>query len=159
MSLPRRFWPVAVSIAVLSFAALLSPDRVASEPKGNSDAEAIQELQKQVAELKAQVKELQKSRIVAAGTANWTRPKNQENKTNTRVKLPADVAAGIGKDYIVFLSNRFPKGGYPYFEAYWKPASDGFDIILVDPSLSDGASASYDNPSTEYPIDWIVVKK
>jgi hypothetical protein len=120
----------------------------------------VKELQKQVAELRVQVGELQKHRIIASGTATWTRPKNQANRTNTRVKLPDKVTAKLGEDYIVLLSNRFPKGGYPFFAAYWKVAPDGFDITLVDPPLGDGESADYTtNPNKDYLVDWIVVTR
>jgi hypothetical protein len=123
---------------------------------GNAESK---ELRKQLAELTKQVSELQRPRIVAAGTATWVRPRMQANRTSTRVKLPAEIVAGLGTDYVVVLTSRFPTGGYPYFASYWKSASDGFDITLVDPSLGDGSSSMYVNPNTSYLVDWIVVKK
>jgi cell division protein FtsB len=136
----------------------------ASEPKENAGDEKdlvtqVKELQRQVAELKTQVGELQKQRIVAAGTATWTRPELQANTTTTRVKLPADIVAGLGKDYIVLLTNHFPKGGYPYLSAYWSATTDGFDITLADVEIADGTTATYSNKNRTYLIDWVVVKK
>jgi len=49
-----------------------------------------------------------KPSIVAVGTATWKCPDIQSNNTSTRVKLSAGVAAGLGKDYIVLLTNRLP---------------------------------------------------
>jgi uncharacterized protein (TIGR03000 family) len=115
-------------------------------------AAQVAELQKQVAELRG----LQTPRIVAAGTATYRRPELQDNTTIARVKLNADVAAKLGKDYIVLLTNRYPTGGYPYFSVYWKPSKDGFDISLVDIELN-GSTASYSNKNKIYLIDWIVV--
>jgi len=161
----RIVLPVVIAAAVLCFVALTHRDRAATfaaEPKANpGDAVEgqIKELQKQVAELKTQMSELQKNRIVSAGTATWTRPELQANKTNTRVKLPADIAAGLGKDYVVLLTSHYPKGGFPYFGTYWKAASDGIDITLVDIQINDGTTASYDNPNREYLIDWVIVKR
>jgi hypothetical protein len=97
--------------------------------------------------------------LVAAGTAKYVRPANQDNKRAVRVKLPAEIAAHLGDDYIVLLTNRFPTGGYPFFSVYWRPAADGFDISLVDVELGDGNTASYDNPNTKYLVDWLVIKK
>ena len=97
--------------------------------------------------------------IVAAGTATFQMGAQQDNATFTRVKLAPDITAGLGNDYIVLLTARFPKGGYPYFAPYWKPAKDGFDVTMVDASLGNGGSASYDNANHTFPIDWIVVKK
>jgi hypothetical protein len=76
-----------------------------------------------------------------------------------RVKLPAEIAAHLGNDYIVLLANRFPIGGYPFFSAYWRPAPDGFDIALVDVEIGDGTTASYGNPNSKYLVDWLVIKK
>ena len=163
----RGLWPIVIPASLLCLAALLLHDRPATsatEPKANPGDEKdlatqVKELQKQVAELKTQVGEVPKQHIVAAGTATWTRPEHQANKTTTRVKLPAEVVAGLGKDYIVLLTNHFPKGGHPFFAAYWSPATDGFDIALADAELGDGTTAAYSNPNKTYLIDWIVVKK
>jgi hypothetical protein len=65
----------------------------------------------------------------------------------------------LGDDYIVLITNRFPAGGFPFLDAYWKKAKDGFDILLVDASIADGTSASYANKNKNYLIDWIVDKK
>jgi hypothetical protein len=130
------------------------------EPQPTGDvAVQFKELQKQVAELQKQVAELQKNRVVAAGTATWTRPALQANRTRVRVKLPADIAAGLGKDYVVLLTNHYPRGGYPYFAPLWTPAADGFDLTLVDTSINEGTTSTYDNPNTTYLVDWAVVKK
>jgi len=72
---------------------------------------------------------------------------------------PAGVTARLGKEYIVLVTSRFPKGGFPYFTPYWKPAPDGFDITLVDPPLYDVVTKSYANQHKTYLIDWIVVRK
>jgi hypothetical protein len=97
--------------------------------------------------------------LVAAGTATYVRPANQDNKRAVRVKLPAEIAAHLADDYIVLLTNRFPTGGYPFLSAYWRPATDGFDILLVDVELGQDTTASYVNPNTKYLVDWLVVKK
>jgi hypothetical protein len=119
----------------------------------------IKNLQQQLADLKKQIGEARGPRIVAAGTAVWTRPQWQANSTNTRVKLNPEIAAQLGKDYIVLLTNRSPVGGYPWFSCYWKIARDGFDVTLVDPTIAGGSSSSYDNNNTSYLVDWAVVKK
>jgi hypothetical protein len=152
--------PIVILAALLCLAAI-SPSQPYAQAADDKDsvAEQVKVFQKQVAELQARLNEMQKVRIVAAGTATWTRPQDQANKTTVRVKLPADVTAQLGKDYIVLLTNRFPTGGYPYFAPFWKTAPDGFDITLVDPALGNGESASYDNPNKTYGIDWVVVKK
>jgi hypothetical protein len=124
-----------------------------------TDEQQVKELQKQLAELKKQVSDLQKTRVVAAGTATWERPRVQANRTSTRVKLAPEITAQLGKDYIVLLTNRYPAGGYPWFECYWKAADNGFDITLVDPTLGGLETASYVNGNTSYLIDWVVVKK
>lgn len=129
-------------------------------PPAEDGGGQLKELQKQLAELKKQVSDLQKPRIIAAGTATWERPRVQANNTSKRVKLAPEIAAQLGKEYIVLLTNRFPAGGYPWFDCYWKVADDGFDITLVDPTIVGGLqTASYTNGTTEYLIDWIVVKK
>ncbi|HEX3999392.1 MAG TPA: hypothetical protein VHX65_12645 [Pirellulales bacterium] len=97
--------------------------------------------------------------IVAAGTATFRMGAEQDNATFTHVKLAADVAARLGDDYIVLVSARYPKAGYPFFSPLWKPAADGFDVTMVDPSLGAGSTASYDNANHTFPIDWVVVKK
>jgi hypothetical protein len=152
--------PIVVLAALLCLATISpsQPNAQAADDK-DSVAEQVKVLQKQIAELQARLNEMQKVRILAAGTATWTRPQSLENKTSVRVKLPADVTAQLGKDYIVLLTNRFPTGGYPYFAPFWKAAPDGFDITLVDPSLGNGDAAGYDNPNKTYLIDWVVVKK
>lgn len=123
-------------------------------------AEQVKELQKQVADLRTRVGETQEPRIVAAGTATFKLGKVQDNATNAHVQLKEEIAAKIGDDYIVIVTNRFPSGGYPFFAPYWKTAKDGFDITLVDSNLGPNGSASYLFSVTKnYLIDWIVVKK
>jgi len=123
-------------------------------------AAQVKELQTQVADLKARVGEMQSPRIVAAGTATFKLGAVQDNATNARVQLNADITAKLGDEYIVLLTNRFPTGGYPFFEAYWKRAKDGFDITLVDVTLGPDSTATYAfNKNKTYLIDWIVVKK
>ena len=124
---------------------------------GGSLAEQIKELRKQVVELKST---LQKPRIIAAGTATLQLGAEQNNKTNVRIKLNDDIAAKIGDDYIVLLTNRFPTGGFPFFVPYWKQAKDGFDITIVDVNLPPNSTSSYlYNRNRTFLIDWIVVKK
>ena len=97
--------------------------------------------------------------LVAAGTATYVRPEIQDNKRAVRVKLSAEIAAHLGDDYLVLLTNRLPTGGYPYFSAYWRPAADGFDISLIDVEVGGDTTASYENPNTKYLVDWLVIKK
>ena len=164
MNRKRILSTVAFTVALLLVAVLSYRDRSAtwaSQPNADAGddkdtmAQQIKELQKQLADLKAHVGE---PCIVAAGTATWTCPATQRNDTSTRVKLPRDVVVGLGKDYIVLLTNRFP-GGYPYFDPYWKLAPDGFDITLVDSTVSETMASSYGNRNRTYLVDWIVVKK
>ena len=181
MNRHRTLSPLSVSVvfALFLFAAWLctgGPAPSAAEPQGDGAGQQdaaksapadlgtlagqIKELQKQVAALQARAGAASAPRIIAAGTATWHRPGFQNNRTTTRVKLDADVVAKLGTDYIVLLTNPYPKGGYPFFVPYWKPANDGFDVILVDTSIDgDGETSNYPNPNTTYPIDWVVVKK
>ena len=135
-----RVW-TSLAIAMLGIAALFGLRGVAtSAPPPNADAGA--------------------PRIAAAGTATFTMRAEQDNATFTRVKLPADIAARLSDDYVVVISSRFPKGGYPFFTPYWKPAKDGFDVTMVNPSLGPGGTASYtSNANRTFLVDWIVVKK
>ncbi len=142
-----------------------SPPSTSDNPEPAKSTTAS-ELGDQIKELQTQLADLKKlagapnPRIVAAGTATWTRPREQANNTYTRVKLDPGVTAQLGKDYIVLLTNRSPVGGYPWFDCYWQIASDGFDITLVDPTITGGSqTASYENRNTSYLIDWVVVKK
>jgi hypothetical protein len=128
-------------------------------PPADDMGEQVKDLQKQLTALKSQLSELRSPNMVAAGTATWNRPAVLGNRTSTRVKLKPEIAAKIGKEYIVLLTNRLPVGGYPYFECYWKIADDGFDIYLVDSSIGGLSTASYENRNTSYLIDWVVVKK
>ena len=161
-----------IAVAVMLLATSLCRDgaaksatQPASEKKDSAKTQSaaevggqIKELQKQLSELKAQVSETQSSCIVAAGTATWTRPPLEENKTSTRVSLKPEIAAKLGKDYIVLLTNRAHSGA-PYLSCYWKIADGGFDITLVDPTLPEGSTRIYASKNTSYLIDWIVVKK
>jgi hypothetical protein len=138
------------------------PASFASQPAANSsndkDAVAgqIKELQKQVAELQSQVSDLKTPRIIAAGTATIKLGAKQDNRTSIRVKLRGDVVARLGGNCIVQLTNRYPTGG-SFFVAYWKPAADGFDILLADPSLVGvGINPNRNEP---YYVDWIVVQE
>jgi len=120
----------------------------------------VKELQKQLADLQARVNQIPAPRIIAAGTATFHLGAVQDNATNARVQLDANVAARLGNDYIVLLTNRFPTGGYPFFVPYWKQATDGFDITLVDVTLGPDSTASYEyNQNKLYLIDWIDVRK
>jgi hypothetical protein len=104
-------------------------------PSG-ADAQAqLKELQKQVAALQAGVS--QTPRIIAMGTATFHLGAVQDNATNARVKLDPGVAARLGADYIVLLTNRFPAGGYPFFDAYWSslPSTLGWFSTTPEPSM------------------------
>jgi hypothetical protein len=104
---------------------------------------------------------LQKPRLVAAGTATFTRPKVMANTVRSRVKLSSDIVKGLGEEYVVLLTMRTPTGGYPYSNCYWKTAADGFDIAVIDSTVTGpgGETASYSNPNNTYLVDWAVVKK
>jgi hypothetical protein len=152
-------------IFVLSIAALTydgGQEHVVAQPAptpaNDNDAAArqIKELQKQMAELQRQVKELKSPRIIAAGTVTIRLGPQQDNKTNIRVKLPAGVASQLGGNYIVELANRYPTGG-SFFVPYWRPATDGFDILLADPSLV--GVGMFPDRNSPYYVDWIVVQK
>jgi hypothetical protein len=160
---------VVIAVALTSLFALFhgDPAATAEPPKPTVDtpdgedmvAAQIKELQKQVAELQDRIGQLQKVRVVAAGTATWIRPGVLANRTSVHVTLAADVTAQLGKDYVVILTSRFPQGGYPYLAPYWTPGSGGFDITLVDTALGNGESAEYAGANKNYLVDWIVVKK
>ncbi len=126
----------------------------------DAQAQQLKELQKQVADLQARVSQLESPRIIAAGTATFHLGAVQDNATNARVKLNPDVVARLGSDYIVLLTNRYPTGGYPFFDPYWKLAKDGFDVTLVDTTPGPNSTSSYEyNKNRTFLIDWIVVKK
>ncbi len=110
-----------------------------------------------MADLQARVNQMQTPRIIAAGTATIRLPGIQDNKQKIRVKLPADIAARLGANFIVELTNRSPTGG-SFFVPYWKPAADGFDILVADPSLS-GDYQITPHDKQPYYIDWIIVQK
>jgi hypothetical protein len=122
----------------------------------DAQARQLKELQKQVADLQARVGRMQAPRIAAAGTATIKLPGIQDNKQTIRVKLPADIAARLGANCIVQLTNRCPTGGC-FFVPYWKPANDGFDILVADPSLEGVQIIPHDKEL--YYIDWVVVRK
>jgi hypothetical protein len=162
---PRICTLLIFTAATLGLVALNVNDRraiSAAEPAANSgnvqDAVAAQinDLQKQVAELRSQVSDLKTPRIIAAGTATVRLGPQQDNKTSIRIKLRADVVSQLGGNYIVQLTNRYPTGD-SFFVAYWKAAADGFDIFLADPSLV-GVQIN-PNRREPYYIDWIVVQK
>jgi len=122
----------------------------------DAQAQQLKELQKQVADLQARMSQTQTPRIIAAGTATITLPRIQDNKQKIRVKLPADIAARLGTNCIVQLTNRCPTGG-SFFVPYWKPATDGFDILVADPSMTSGTYII--NDKEPYYIDWLVIQK
>jgi hypothetical protein len=172
MNRQRVLWSIIITTTIFGLITISSRNQTAtyaSQPKASAEddkdalAGQFKELQKQVVELQKQVVELQKQvgeqkpRIVAAGTASWKCPDLQKNSLSTRVKLPGDIVAGIGKDYIVLLTNRLP-GGFPYFVPHWKPAPDGFDITPVDTTVTETSPAGYGVNRT-YLVDWVVVKK
>jgi outer membrane murein-binding lipoprotein Lpp len=161
----RTVWLFLFAIVLLCLGTLSLNGRQASfasqpVPAAEEDKDAlagqIKELQKQVAELQSQVRDLKTPRIVAAGTATVRIGPRQDNKNSVRVKLPGDIVASLGDNYIVELTNRYPTGG-SFFVAYWKKATDGFDILLADPSL-EGIELN-PNRTEPYFIDWIVVRK
>lgn len=147
-------------LAVLSFHT--RPEGFAAEPAAGSPADndalarQVKDLQALVAQLRSLVKELQAPRILSAGTVTIRLGPQQDNKNSVRVKLPADVVAQLGGNCIVELTNRYPTGD-TFFVAYWRPATDGFDILLADPSLV-GVQIN-PNRAAPYYVDWIVVQK
>ena len=136
----------------------ISAPQPAANTGNNNDAVAgqIKELQKQVAELQGRVSNLKTPRIVAAGTATIRIGPVQDNKTSIRIKLASDVVTRLGGNYIVQLTNRYPTSS-DFFVAYWKPATDGFDIFLAVPHLV-GVGLNPDQ-KVPYYVDWIVVQK
>ncbi len=165
----RRLVQVLWTLPVLTALVVVVPSLVTNLPAAVQSpapptdtqdvASQLKELQQQMGELRKQVGEMSKPRIVAAGSATYNRPAIQDNSTFSRVKLSPEIASKLGDDYIVLLTNRYPTGGYPFFGVYWKRATDGFDIYLVDIDINDGTTASYSNPNTKYLIDWAVVRK
>jgi hypothetical protein len=152
--------------AILFLMMLIVPDRpagFAAQPAINSENEKdvagqIKELQKQITELQSQVTALKTPRIVAAGTATIKLGPTHDNRTSIRVKLRGDVVAHLGDNCLVQLTNRYPTRN-SFFVAYWKPATDGFDITLADPALVGTAIISQRDQNEPYYIDWIVVQK
>jgi hypothetical protein len=123
---------------------------------GNSKTTDIEKLTSQIKDLQKKINE--SPRIVAAGTATWKLGKAQNNSTAVRVQLKDEIAARLGEDFIVLLTNRY--SGYPYYSPYWKKTNDGFDITLVDPTLAPDGTVSYIiNVNRTFLVDWIVVKK
>ena len=165
----RLLSTVVITVALVLLFALARNDQAATPepPKAVVDtpdgrdalAAQIKELQKQVMDLQARLGELQKIRIVAAGTATWVRPGVLANRTSVHVTLPAEVTAQLGKDYVVMLTDRFAQNGYPYLTPYWTSGTGGFDITLVDTTLGNGGSAEYTGGTKNYLVDWIVVTK
>ena len=117
----------------------------------------MKELQKQIAALQTQVNDLKKFRIIAAGTATLKLGPQQNNKNSIRVKLPVEVVTHLGNNCIVQLTNRYPPTPN-FFVPYWRPANDGIDILLADPSL-DGDFRVVFNPNEQYIVDWTVIQK
>lgn len=133
----------------------------ASLPVATTDGDVaaqLKDLQDQVAALRTR-HDTPCPQIAMVGTATWTRPDILENRTGVRVALPPDIARQLGEDYVVILTNRFPKDGYPYLATYWTPADNGFEIRLVEPTLPQGGKISYASANRNYLVDWIVVKK
>ena len=139
------------------------PARLAAQPAVKADGDdqnipaQLMELQKQVAALQTQVNDLMKVRIIAAGTATLKLGPRQDNKNSIRVKLPAEMVAQLGNSCIVQLTNRYPPTP-EFFVPYWRPANDGIDILLADPSL-DGDYRVTVNRNAQYVIDWTVIQK
>ena len=165
MTRQHTFSLLALTFALLLLAALNFSARPASyaaepaaSPADESDvaAQQIKDLQTQLAQLQSQVKELKSPHILSAGTVTMRLGPQQDNKTSIRVKLPANVVAQLGGNCIVELTNRYPTGD-TFFVAYWRPANDGFDILLADPSLV-GVQIN-PNRAAPYYVDWIVVEK
>ena len=146
-----------VTLNFIGRPAISAPQPAANPGNGNDAVVAkIKELQEQVAELKGQVNDLKTPRIIAAGTATIRIGPVQDNKTSIRIKLASDVVTRLGGNYIVQLTNRYPTSS-DFFVAYWKPATDGFDIFLAVPHLV-GVGLNPDQ-KVPYYVDWIVVQK
>jgi hypothetical protein len=154
------FATAALILGALNFndRPIVSAQESAVDSGNAKDAVAaqIKDLQKQVAELQSQMSDLKTPRIIAAGIATVRLGPQQDNKTSIHIKLRADVVARLGGNYVVELTNRYPTGD-SFFVPYWKPAVDGFDILLADPSLV-GVQIN-PNRKEPYYIDWIVVQK
>jgi hypothetical protein len=139
------------------------PARLAAQPAVKADGDdqnisaQMKELQKQVAALQTQVNDMKKFRIVAAGTATLKLGPQQDNKNSIRVKLPVEIVTQLNNNCIVQLTNRYPPTPI-FFVPYWRPANDGIDILLADPSL-DGDFRVVANPNTQYVVDWTVIQK
>jgi hypothetical protein len=165
----RLLAAVVITVVLMSLFALPQRDQAATPqpttagvgPADNEDtlAAQIKGLQKQVTDLQGRLDDLQKVRIIAAGTATWIRPDSLANRTSVHVKLPPAVTAQLGKDYVVMLTNRFPQTGHPYLAPYWSPGVGGFDISLVETTLANGSTVEYARATRNYLVDWIVVKR
>jgi len=181
MNRHRTLSPLSVSVvfALFLFAAWLctgGPAPSAAEPQGDGAGQQdaaksapadlgtlagqIKELQKQVAALQARAGAASAPRIIAAGTATWHRPgfpkQSDYDAGQARCRCRREAGDRLHRAADEPVSQR----GYPFFVPYWKPANDGFDVILVDTSIDgDGETSNYPNPNTTYPIDWVVVKK
>jgi hypothetical protein len=166
--IPRRIFSLLILTSAILFLTTLSfsdrPASFAAQPAANSGddkdqniAGQLKELQKQVAELQTQVNDLMKFRIIAAGTATLKLGPRQDNKNSIRVKLPVEIVTQLGNSCIVQLTNRYPPTP-DFFVPYWRPANDGVDIVLADPSL-DGDYRVTVNRNAPYVIDWTVIQK
>ena len=129
-----------------------------ADPKTTAPTDAagqIAELQKQLAELKAEVRGLQQPRIVAAGTTT------AHIQKRSRIELPDAAAKKLGDDdYVVIATTRAPTSGLPVFAPFWKPAKNGFDLWMVDLTLLPNSTAEYwGTRNRTFVVDWIVVKK
>ena len=137
---------------------MTQPAANSGNDKDQDIAGQLTELQKQVAALQTQVNDLTKFRIIAAGTATLKLGPRQDNKNSIRVKLPMEIVTQLGNNCIVQLTNRYPPASGLYFVPYWRPANDGIDILLADPSL-DGDYRVTVNGNAPYVIDWTVIQK
>jgi hypothetical protein len=117
----------------------------------------LKELRKQVVAIQTQVNDSKRFRIIAAGTATLKLGPRQDNKNSIRVKLPVEIVTQLGNSCIVQLTNRYPPTSF-FFVPYWRPANDGIDILLADPSL-DGDYRVNGNQNAAYVIDWTVIQK
>jgi hypothetical protein len=161
--LESRIFSTLVPLAFVGLVAILSLAGVAAgappaEPKTTSLADTvaqIAELQKQLAELKSEVKGRRQPRIVAAGTTT------AHIEKRSRIELPDAVAKKLGDaDYIVIATTRAPTSGLPVFAPFWEAAKNGFDLWLVDLTLPPNSRAEYwGTRNRTFVVDWIVVRK
>lgn len=152
------FGALGTILSLAGMAATAPPSDSRGDPTTTTPAESaaqIAELQKQLVELKAEIRGLQQPRVVAAGTIT------AHIQKRSHIELPEAVARKLGNDdYIVIATTRAPTSGLPVFAPFWKAAKNGFDLWLVDLTLLPNSTAEYwGTRNRTFMVDWIVIKK